>query len=64
MRIDVAGPVAWLRRLPAPTVDAGLAVVFLGAMGVDRALNPLDDGAAMLVSAILPYLYFKRKGWL
>ena len=54
MRLDqLARPIARLRRLPEPAFDAGLALVFVAAVGVERALNPLDGGPTVLVSAVL-----------
>jgi signal transduction histidine kinase len=55
VRIDLARPVAWLRRLPAPAVDAALAAVFLAAVAVERALDPPDGDRAAL-SAVLTLL--------
>ena len=54
MRLDrLAGSMARLRRLPAPAADAGLAVIFVAAVGVGRVLEPLDGGRAVLMSAVL-----------
>jgi signal transduction histidine kinase len=54
VRIDVlARPVARLRRVPAPAVDAGLAGIFIAAVVVERVLDPLPDGPIVLVSAVL-----------
>ena len=54
MRIDVlARPVARLRRVPAPAVDAGLAAIFIAAVVVERVLDPLPDGPIVLVSVVL-----------
>ncbi|MFL6129969.1 MAG: sensor histidine kinase [Mycobacteriales bacterium] len=54
MRIeDLTRPVARLRRLPAWGADAGLAAVFLAAVGVERVLEPLPGGPSLLVSAVL-----------
>ena len=54
MRIDVlARPVARLRRVPAPAVDAGLAGIFIAAVVVERVLDPLPDGPIVLISAVL-----------
>ena len=54
MRIDVlARPVARLRRVPAPAVDAGLAGIFVAAVVVERVLDPLPDGPIVLVSVVL-----------
>jgi signal transduction histidine kinase len=55
VRIDLARPVAWLRRLPAQAVDAGLAAVFLAAVAAERALDPPDGDRAAL-SAVLTLL--------
>jgi signal transduction histidine kinase len=51
--VDLARPVARLRELPAPVADAGIAVVFLAAVAVERAVEPLDGGAPAVVSAAL-----------
>ena len=57
MRLDhLAGSMARLRRLPAPAADAGLAVIFVAAVGVERVLEPLDGGRTVLVSAVLTLL--------
>ena len=54
MRIDdLARPIARLRRLPAPAADAGLAVIFVAAVGVERVLDPLHGGPTVLTSAVL-----------
>jgi signal transduction histidine kinase len=54
VRLDqLAGSMARLRRLPAPAADAGLAVIFVAAVGVQRVLEPLDGGRAVLMSAVL-----------
>ena len=54
MRIDVlARPVARIRRVPAPAVDAGLAGIFIAAVVVERVLDPLPDGPIVLISAVL-----------
>ena len=50
---DLARPIARLRRLPAPTADAGLAVIFVAAVGVERVLDPLHGGPTVLTSAVL-----------
>jgi signal transduction histidine kinase len=49
----LAEPVARLRRLPASVVDAGLAVVFVAAVGVERVLDPLQGGMTVAISGVL-----------
>jgi signal transduction histidine kinase len=50
---DLAGPVAMMRRLPAPAVDAGIAGIFVAAVAVERVLDPLDGGPTALISGVL-----------
>jgi signal transduction histidine kinase len=50
---DLAGPIGQLRRLPASAADAGLAVIFVAAVGVERVLDPLAGGRTVLTSAVL-----------
>ena len=51
MRIDLARPAARLRRLPPTAVDAGLAGLFLVAVGIERLVEPLDRGSAAAAAA-------------
>ena len=44
---------ARIRSLPTPAVDAGLAIIFLGAVVTERLRNPLPLGLLSVVAAIL-----------
>jgi signal transduction histidine kinase len=44
---------AQLRRLPASVVDAGLALIFIAAVGVERVLEPLRGGLTVVASVVL-----------
>jgi signal transduction histidine kinase len=44
---------AQLRRLPASAVDAGLALIFIAAVGVERVLEPLRGGLTVVASVVL-----------
>ncbi len=44
---------ARIRSLPSPAVDAGLAIIFLGAVVTERLRNPLPLGLLSVVAAIL-----------
>jgi signal transduction histidine kinase len=49
----LANQMAWLRRLPASVIDAGLALIFVAAVGVERVLNPLHGSRAAAISVVL-----------
>ena len=44
---------ARIRSLPTPAVDAGLAIIFLGAVVTERLRNPLPLGLLSVVAAVL-----------
>ncbi len=44
---------ARLRRMPASAVDAGLALIFIAAVAVDRVLDPLPGGMPVVASVVL-----------
>ncbi|TCC63296.1 hypothetical protein E0H73_12635 [Kribbella pittospori] len=41
------------RAVPAPAVDAAIAIVFLAVVVVDRTQEPVDGGAAMVVLSVV-----------
>jgi len=44
---------ARIQSLPTPAVDAGLAIIFLGAVVTERLRNPLPQGLLSVVAAVL-----------
>jgi signal transduction histidine kinase len=44
---------ARIQSLPTPAVDAGLAIMFLGAVATERLRNPLPQGWLSVVAAVL-----------
>jgi signal transduction histidine kinase len=54
VRVDgLVRPVAGLRRLPAPAVDAGIALAYVAAVAVERTIEPVGGGSTAVVSALL-----------
>jgi signal transduction histidine kinase len=46
----LARSIAWFRRSPPSAADAGLTLIFLVAVGVERVLDPVSGGTTVLMS--------------
>jgi signal transduction histidine kinase len=53
---DLARRLAWIRTLPTPVLDAGLAIIFLAAVAAERLRNPLPPGLLAVVSVVLTFV--------
>ena len=50
---DLAQGLTPRRPLPALVVDAGLAIIFIAAMAIERVRTPVPDGASAVIAAFL-----------